>query len=119
MRLTGRDAKLKGQSETALVKACLALLKLRGVPAWRNNTGAMRATYKGKARLIRFGAPGASDILAILPPHGRLWAIECKVGRNQPTDDQAAFLANVRAAGGVAILIRSVDELAEAMRVLG
>lgn len=98
-------------NETALVKACLALLRLRGILAWRCNTGCARYTdATGGKRLVRFGVPGMSDILCVLPG-GRFLAVECKVGRNQLTSDQAVFLARVNAAGGLGVCVRSVDEL--------
>jgi hypothetical protein len=92
--------------ETALVKACLTLLRLRGVMAWRQNVGAAKLDR----RFVRFGAPGVSDILGVLKG-GRFLAVECKAGKSRPTDAQAAFLAGVEAAGGVAVVVRDVREL--------
>ena len=105
---------MKTVTETALVRACLDYLTLRGIPAWRANTGAAKF---GK-RFVRFGTPGVSDVLCVLSPHGRLGAIECKVGRNRTSEAQEAFLANVRAAGGLAVVVRSLDDLIEALEGL-
>jgi len=102
---------MKQQTETDLVRGCLALLKLRGYMAWRNNTGAYAATYKGKRRFIRYGAPGSPDILAIEPPHGRLLAIECKLPGRKTTAAQKEFLARVGQAGGRAFVVHSIEEL--------
>lgn len=107
--------------ESDVVASCLQLLKLRGWPAWRNNTGAARMGD----RFIRYGIPGAADILGIVPGSGRLLAIECKrpklkamqsAGRLSPA--QESFLSSVHEAGGVALVIDDPGELAEILAVL-
>lgn len=99
-------------SETALVAACMTVLHCRGCVIWRQNQGGVSAEYKGRKRFIQFtrGQKGVSDIIGLLPG-GRFLAVEAKVGRNKPTEDQAAFLAKVNAAGGLGIVVYSVDEL--------
>jgi hypothetical protein len=99
-----------------VLKACLDLLRLRGVLAWRNNSGALR---DATGRPVRFGAVGSPDILAV-GPHGRLWAIECKAPGRKPTAAQRAFLGAVEAAGGLAVVVSDVRELVEVLdRELG
>lgn len=112
---------MKAPSETQLVKACLEYLRLRGVMAWRNNSGA--TPYKGKdgkGRFVRYGLKGSSDILGVIPltvsgdgdrERGRFLGVEVKVPGKGPTEDQKQFLQNVTAAGGVALVVHSVDEL--------
>jgi len=98
---------IKTPRETSLTKAILHYLRVvRHLPAWRNNTGAVRV---GR-RLIRFSEPGAADVLAILPG-GRLLAVEAKVGRDRPTPAQEAWLDMARAAGALALVARTVQEL--------
>ncbi len=97
-------------TETALVKACLIWLNLKGVFAWRQNTGATVATYKGKQRFVRYGLAGTSDIIGILPG-GQFLAIECKLPGGKPTPLQVAFLAVIVAYGGVGIVVHSLEEL--------
>lgn len=105
--------------ESAVVEACLQLLKFRGCFAWRQNQGAMAAVYKGKARLIRFaGVTGISDIIG-MTPNGQFLSIECKVGRNTPTKEQTEFMERVRRAGGVALLVYSSDQLLKALKEIG
>ena len=69
--------------ERDVLSACLALLRLRRIFAWRQNSGAMRkpAGKSGsRERFIRFaGAAGVADIIGILPG-GRFLAVECKAG---------------------------------------
>jgi len=60
-------------------------------------------------RAIRFGAPGMSDLTG-WSAGGIYTAIECKVGRRKPTDEQAAFIELVRRSGGRAGVARSVEE---------
>lgn len=95
------------RTETQLVRACLDYLAARGIYAWRNSTG---ATKIGE-RFLRFGKVGSADILALIPPTGRLAAIECKNGRGKTTPAQEAFLEAIRANGGLAVVVRSVDDL--------
>jgi hypothetical protein len=80
----------------------LQAFALRGVPCWRNNTGAMR---NPAGRLVRFGLVGSADVFAVLPPYGRMCAVETKTPGNRPTPAQVEFLERVRASGGVAVWV--------------
>lgn len=106
----------KSKAETDLVGAVLEYLQLRGIPSWRNNTGAANYVDRhGKKRHVKYGVPGASDILGLIPPTGRFLAIECKVGKNKPTDKQIEFLAAVREAGGLDVVAYVLDDVFEAL----
>jgi hypothetical protein len=96
------------------VRACLEYLAARGIMAFRNNTGAMRAEYKGKTRFMRFGAKGSGDIFGILPG-GRFLSVECKIGNNKPTPAQEDWAARVRAAGGMALTAWTIEGLEAAI----
>jgi hypothetical protein len=118
--MIGASSATRGQAlpqrEQDIVRACLDLLQLRGVFSWRQNCGAVKqAGRRGhRDRFIRFASiNGVSDILAVLPPNGRLLAIECKRPGNGPTEDQAAFLDAVTRRGGLAVVIYDVRDLAE------
>jgi hypothetical protein len=106
---------VKAPTEATLVRACLELLALRRIFGWRNNSGGFVVGEGKDRRLVRAGLKGSPDIIAVLPPTGRFVGIECKVGRNRPTPEQAAFLETVRAAGGLALVVWDVRELAEAL----
>jgi hypothetical protein len=94
---------MKAPTESSLVKACLQLLQLRRIPCWRQNTGcAAFAGPAGRKRFVRFSTPGAADVLGVLPPSGRLLAVEVKRPGGKLTAAQAAFIDHVRAAGGLA-----------------
>lgn len=109
--------------ESEIVKACLQYLRLRGVFAWRNNSGLHMAEYKGKARPIRFGAVGSPDIIGLIPGTGRFLGIECKrplgprggKAGSELTPDQLAFGAAVKEAGGLYVVARDVSDVELAM----
>lgn len=105
---------MKKSNETALVRAVLDYLEIRGIWAWRQNSGAFEGEYKGKKRFMRFGIKGMSDILGVMPD-GRFLAIECKVKPNKPTPDQLEFLGNVKRRGGVACLCWNIDDVMDAI----
>lgn len=98
--------------ESEILRSILQYLKLRGVFAWRVNTGAMKIPgAPGKReRFIRFGFPGVSDIIGILDD-GRLLAVEVKSATGQATADQLIFLAEVAKRGGVAFVARSIEDV--------
>ena len=86
--------------EQDLVRPALQLLATRGVFCWRNNSGAVAGEHAGKRRFLRFGgAPGASDLLGVLPG-GRFIAVELKRKGKKATPKQQAFLDAVAAQGG-------------------
>ena len=98
--------------ESAVLSQCMAYLHVRRIFCWRNNTGAAK-TEDG--RYVRFGLPGASDIIGIMPD-GRFLAVECKRsvgGRLSP--QQKVFLERIKEAGGVAVVAASLDDLREAI----
>lgn len=93
--------------ESDIVRGCLELLKVRGIFAWRQNSGAVPV---GK-RFIRFTSiNGVADILGILPD-GRLLAVECKTKTGKVSPDQRYFQQMIAENNGVACVVRSVEEL--------
>lgn len=104
--------------EADIVRDCLLWLKLHGVFCWRQNQGAISGEYNGKRRFLRFSsATGISDILGIMPPSGRLLAIECKRPGRKPTVEQEAFLQMIRDSGGLALCIHSLEELEQGLNL--
>ena len=61
----------------------------------------------------QYGTAGIPDIIVCYK--GRFYGLEAKVGKNQPTRLQAATIEQIRRAGGVAAVVRSVDEVKEIM----
>ena len=106
----------KQTPESHVVRACLDLLDLLQIPAWRNNTGVSRTG----GRYIKFGLKGSSDILGLIPDGtGRMLAVECKAGKKKPTVEQRAFIDRVNDAGGLGLVVYSADELHEELKQAG
>jgi hypothetical protein len=61
----------------------------------------------------QYGTAGIPDIIVCYK--GRFIALEAKVGRNKPTTLQAVTIEQIRRAGGVAAVVRSVEEVMEIM----
>lgn len=102
--------------EADVLAGCLELLRLRGIPHWRANSGAATLHRPdGSHRFVRFGVVGQSDILGIIPSTGRLLAVEAKAPGGQLSTAQTAFLEMIHRAGGVAIVAHDAAELAEAL----
>ena len=78
-------AKVNARPEAALKKSILVRLTALGYWCWVNNSGAVKATYKGRERLIRMSPKGSPDIFVVLSS-GRLCGIECKApgGKQSP-----------------------------------
>lgn len=103
------------EPERSVLHGCLGVLKNFGFPHWRANTGAARLPGRGGTiRLVRFGVPGCSDIVAVVPRSGRLLAVEVKRSQGgKLTKSQANFLDAVDDAGGVALVITDAKDLVE------
>ena len=106
-------------SENDVVKACLEYLRWKRIPAWRiNNTGVwdpVRKIYRKSPNITA----GVSDIIAIVPPTGKMLAIECKTKTGKVSQSQRLFLEDVLRAGGEAIVARCVDDLTRALEAMG
>jgi hypothetical protein len=108
-------------SERQILAAILRYLRVERRVSWfeRFNTGAGVAESMDKhgrvrRRFIRFAFKGCSDILGQLAD-GRLLAIEVKSRLGVISDEQAVFIARVKAAGGFALVARSVDDVVAAL----
>ncbi len=116
---------MKKPTETALRTACLELLSLCGIWAWKNNTGSAKI---GK-RFVRFGEPGAPDILGIHPGQkpqrlgeffrigaGRLLCIETKIKPNALSLEQAAWLRRASENGAICLVVYELADLESFLR---
>ena len=101
---------MKATRETELVRAVKQCLELRGALAIRVNSGAFAGTHRGRRRWVRINSePGCSDLVCCW--QGIFLAIECKLPGMKATPAQAAFLELVRLKGGVAGVVRDLDDL--------
>jgi hypothetical protein len=93
----------------------------RGVFEWRNNTGVARHTETGQH--VRFGIPGGSDLLVVVPPFGRFLGVETKAAKGRQSEKQKTFERAVRRAGGVYALAKTLEDVRrafeEAQRIPG
>jgi len=87
----------------------LEYLQIRHIFAWRQNSGAA----KFDNHFVRFGIPGISDILGIIPGdgNGKFLAIEVKSPLGKLTPYQKDFLDRIKASGGCAIIARNLDDV--------
>ena len=113
-------------SESRLVREVLLHGSTLGSRLFRNNVGRLK---DDRGRYVAYGlCVGSSDIIGwtpvtIGPEHvGRTLAVftafECKVGRNVTTTEQGAFLAAVRQQGGIAAVVRRLEDADAAVRAL-
>lgn len=100
----------------ALVAATVELLNVLPEVAWAHkfNTGQMPSP--DGERMIRFAFKGCADILGQLRT-GHFLAVECKTPKDEPTDDQIAFLQRVDRAGGCALWVRDASTAGKIVRL--
>ena len=85
---------------------------------YRNNCYAWKSTstglYDDKLQRFRMASKkGVSDILAVLPPSGRLIAIEVKIGRDRMRPEQIGFFRNIEHIGGLTFVAKDFDSFKE------
>jgi predicted porin len=95
--------------EATVLASVIRYLKIHRAVAWaqRMNTGAVSM---GDSRYMRFGFKGCSDIIGQLYD-GRFLAIECKSDKGRLTEEQRNFIERVNRHGGLAGMVRSIDEV--------
>jgi penicillin-binding protein-related factor A (putative recombinase) len=105
--------------EQEIQKEILKYLSMRGIFAFRNNTGSFVINGAKGKRFFRAGVKGGSDIVGILKGSGKFLAIEVKRFKNlKPTPDQQAFLDKINKDGGVAFYTHSLKDVADKINAL-
>lgn len=112
---------MKKTTESDLVRACIEYLTLKGVFCWRNNTGAFAGEHMGRKRFVRFGTPGAPDIMAIVRTRvsrqrqavlvGRFLGVECKSPTGKQSAAQRVWQEQCERAGGAYFMVRRLGDL--------
>jgi hypothetical protein len=94
--------------ESAALVEVLKALRAHPAVVWceRMNSGAAKVG----GRFIKFGWPGAPDVLGQLRD-GRILAVEVKSRTGRPSPEQTIFLERIRCAGGVAFLARDLRDV--------
>lgn len=104
--------------EAIVLDAVLTYLALDRRVAWyaRVNSGAGKLLRRNgqPSQFIRFAWVGAADITGQLMD-GRRLEIEVKRPSGRVSPEQAAFLAKVQAAGGVACVARGIEDVQECL----
>ena len=89
--------------EKEIVKTIMAYLKtVPGCFCWKEHGG-------------MFGTAGVPDIIACIG--GRFYGFEVKTETGKPTKLQEAVIRKINAAGGTALVVRSVDEVRAVVEV--
>jgi len=104
---------LHKESEADILRSIMALLKHHPKVAkvWRQNSGTFQMQYGPKTHYVRANtARGMSDIAGILKG-GRGLYIEVKTPKGRVMEHQQEFLDGMTAAGALAFVARSVDEV--------
>jgi len=73
-----------------------------GVVWWHTPNEGKRNRATGGILKAMGMKPGVADFLFVIPPDGKLAALEIKAPGNKPTAAQAAFLQEIQRAGGLA-----------------
>lgn len=97
----------RSEAHTKLVGYLLCELSRRGFMVWKAHTGGLPIP----GGFLRFGLPGQSDIIGIMPPNGRFLAVEAKTGTGRQSKQQRLFQEAVEKRGGLYIVARSVSDL--------
>lgn len=91
-------------------------LKRRGVPGavWWHTMNEGKRAGRRAGQLKNFGIrKGVSDIIAL--HRGRMFALELKTEKGNPTEEQMQFVSDFNSAGGFACIVTGTDT---ALRIL-
>lgn len=98
------------RTEAMIQRACMDWLATQDdVYFFRANSGAFRTA---QGRYVKTGRPGCPDIVACWRG-GQFWGIEVKAEKGRQTQAQKKAQADIEAAGGRYVVVRSVGELKE------
>lgn len=101
-------------SEADIQRSILDYMKLLGHYCWRNNVIAspLRDRFGNITGYRKSAAKGTADIICVLKkPVGRFAALECKTEKGRATPEQLKFIENVQERGGVAGIVRSIEDV--------
>lgn len=107
--------------ETVVMRKIMIALSEAGHKVWRNETGQFwtgkpihrdgKTVTLTNAAMIPVGlCVGSSDLIGIQSGTGRLFALEVKTSNGRTTKEQKSFIQTVIDAGGIAGVVRSVED---------
>ena len=79
------------------------------ITAIKKHLATVPETFCWKEHGGQYGTAGIPDI--IVCHRGHFIGLEAKVGKNQPTKLQTVTIEQIRKAGGIAAVVRSVDDV--------
>lgn len=96
---------------TILTNQIIDFVYRKGGYAWRaSSTG----IFDGKQQAYRTAPKkGVADVLAVVPPTGRMIAIEVKIGKDRLSPEQEGFLKNIAFTGGLSVVVKDFEEFKE------
>jgi hypothetical protein len=97
-----------------LVNDIVAYLWTLGWFAYKHHVGTARALHDPKV-VIKYGIAGHSDIIAIAPPMGQSWFIECKTGNATLRENQRNFRDAIKKVGAIHVKAGSIDDVKQAI----
>lgn len=102
--------------ESEILRGVQREASLMNCRLFRNNVGRLQDK---NGRYIQFGlCKGSSDLIGWTST-GKFLAVEIKRPKHSLTKQQAQFIAQVNAQGGIAFFVTSIQEFREIMRGLG
>lgn len=121
-RLTDQQRYWRTVPESDVLRAVLDFAARSGGYGYRQNSGAIVSEYRGKKRFVRYGEPGCSDAVLILPRPGGggvVIFVETKTETGKQSDEQKAWQQQVEAAGGRYVLARPSNWLQVLKQAIG
>jgi hypothetical protein len=97
-------------TEHQIQQQILDWLKLKRIFHYRQNSGGIK---KG-SRFVKFGAPGAPDIICVIK--GAYVGIEVKRVNGMQSRQQFCFQKSLEKAGGYYYLVQSLDDVMEVLK---
>lgn len=94
----------------------LRALAMKGYEAWRNNSVGIWDPQKQVFRKNKAAKLGVSDVIGFHRRTGQFAACEIKNGKDTLSDDQRLFLEDVQRSGGLAMVVRTIDDIEKFMR---
>lgn len=111
-----KQGKIPPIKTNALTKEALRILNLKGFRVWRqNNTGVWDEKIQSY-RASENNLHGVSDIIGYHKRTGQFIACEIKAGKDILSQAQKIFLADVANSGGVALVVRTTEDLEEFLK---
>ena len=100
-------------NERDVLSACMDILQMKRIFFYRQNSGALKTESGG---FVRFGTPGAPDIVLIVG--GQYVGLEVKSSVDKQSESQRIFQAGLEEAGGLYWLVSDPQQLIEKLKTI-